>query len=359
MGGYFRGLAYSLGDEDSRIERDILPYNAGRVLTVAGSGGRVIPLLARAPEVLEAVDISPEQIAFTRFRLAALSALDVEEYTHLLGYGPKPLVGEPRRKLIAALPFPDAEKEIMQGLHQNHLETPLVYTGKFEKALKQFSGIIGAVLGKRVRELFEITELSEQRRFLETRFPSRRWKLIVGLLGNATLLNALLYKGDFPRKNRPESHFRIYEGIFRHLFERVLARESFFLQMLMLGEVSYTQGFPVECDPETYAQARTALSRARIELRIGDITEFPAECADGIDFVSLSDVPSFLEADAENEILSGLASRMAPGGRVVVRGHLRKLPPLDPPLRDITGSFSDLIATETTNLWRIAVGERG
>ncbi|MEX0914471.1 MAG: DUF3419 family protein, partial [Wenzhouxiangellaceae bacterium] len=245
MGNYFGGLAYSLGDEDSRIERELLPYRASRVLTIAGSGGRVVPLLARAPRRLEAVDISPWQIAFTRFRLAALSTLDSEEYARLLGYGREPLLGELRHKLITALPLLDADRSLIGEVHRAHPETPLIYTGKFEKTLKRFSSIIRAVLGNHILELFEITDLSEQHAFLQSRFPRKRWKLLVGLLGNATFLNAVLYKGEFPKKNRPGSHFRIYSDIFHGLFERVLVRESFFLQMLMLGEVSYSQGFPV------------------------------------------------------------------------------------------------------------------
>lgn len=358
MGNYFRGLAYSLGDEDSVVECEILPYRAGHVVTVAGSGGRVIPLLARAPERLDAIDISPEQIAFTRFRLAALSKLNAGEYARLLGYGTDPLLGEPRRRLISSLSLPEADKDLIGEFHQRHAETPLVYSGKFEQMLRRFSRVIRTVLGKRARELFEITELSEQRRFLKTRFPGRRWKLLVGVLGNSALLNAVLYKGDFPRKNLPGSHFRIYEEIFNRLFDRVLARESFFLQMLILGEVSFAEGFPVECDPATYALARAALGEARVEVRAGDITRSLETPAGGIDFISLSDVPSFLGADAERGILSRLAPQISSGGRIVVRAHLRTLPPIDPPLRDVTGEFSGLIERETTNLWRIAVAER-
>ena len=46
---YFNQLNYTLGNEDTSLELAILPERVGHVFSVAGSGGRVVPLLAKFP----------------------------------------------------------------------------------------------------------------------------------------------------------------------------------------------------------------------------------------------------------------------------------------------------------------------
>ena len=62
---FFNKLNYTMSNEDTQFEYDLLDYNQGHVLCIAGSGSRVIPLLAKKPKRLSISDYSIEQLALT------------------------------------------------------------------------------------------------------------------------------------------------------------------------------------------------------------------------------------------------------------------------------------------------------
>ena len=60
---YFKSLNYSLANEDTWPEvRLMRKWKPKKILSVAGSGGRSLPLLAGNPESLHVVDLSEEQL---------------------------------------------------------------------------------------------------------------------------------------------------------------------------------------------------------------------------------------------------------------------------------------------------------
>ena len=62
---YFSKLNYSFANEDTTVEMEILPKGAQRVVCVAGSGSRVLPLLAKKPHKLVCADLSEQQLYIT------------------------------------------------------------------------------------------------------------------------------------------------------------------------------------------------------------------------------------------------------------------------------------------------------
>jgi S-adenosylmethionine-diacylglycerol 3-amino-3-carboxypropyl transferase len=83
---YFSDLNYTLSNEDTRIEFDLLPENAERVFSIAGSGARCLPLISKNPKYLDVIDMSVSQLYLCELRLAAMKTLSYEEYLFLLGY---------------------------------------------------------------------------------------------------------------------------------------------------------------------------------------------------------------------------------------------------------------------------------
>ena len=348
---YFTHLNYSLGDEDSRIELGMCPRDAPHVLAVAGSGGRALPLLARHPKRLTCVDILEEQLALTALRLAALRALDHPAYTAFLGYPPQPMTPEQRRQCFAKLELDPQTRASLQNLFERHRWQPIIYLGRFEQTMIRFSKIVRLFVGRRGRAIFEQPDLEAQQAYWRSRFPHQGWWLAVTLLGNAAALNAVLYKGEFPKKNVPESSRTVYRKLFARLLGEMPARQSFFLQLVFLGKLHYAEGNTVECDPEVFAAAKTAAAHCQIELRRGDVME---QISDDVAFVSLSDVPSFFGgSDREQTFLQEARNRLKPGALVVYRGHLRLPDPNTSGFAEITDQYADLIASERTQLWRI------
>jgi S-adenosylmethionine-diacylglycerol 3-amino-3-carboxypropyl transferase len=208
--------------------------------------------------------------------------------------------------------------------------------------------------GKAGRGLFEARSREEQEAYLRTRFPHTAWKAVLLLLGNSAVLNSLLYKGDFPKKNIPGSAYSIYRDVFSRLFGACLARESFFLQMVFFGGLRFAEGNPIECEPDVYARAKAALGRTEVRYVQGDIFE-TARREGGIDFVSLSDVPSFLQGPREESFLQEVRPGLVPDAIVITRGHLRVPRPDTRGFELITSSYEGALKSERTQLWQVQV----
>jgi S-adenosylmethionine-diacylglycerol 3-amino-3-carboxypropyl transferase len=132
-------------------------------------------------------------------------------------------------------------------------------------------------------------------------------------------------------------------------------RQSFFLQLAFLGALRYPEGNPIECDRQVYRAARAALAAVDVRFLHRDI--FDAACKDDppFDFVSLSDVPSFLPDVAAGAFLQRLKRQLSPNALVVSRGHLRVIKPADDGFENVSSSYASLFAEETTQLWTIQV----
>ncbi|TFH77032.1 DUF3419 family protein [Pseudomonas kribbensis] len=356
MADYFDQLNYTLGDEDTTLEYAILPRHARHVLGIAGCGGRLLPLLAANPLRMTCSDISAPQLAFTRLRLALLEQTDHESFMEFMGYRMESLRAR-RRSIFQQLILPPADRRWLFGLFQSRQWDAPIYMGAFEQTLKRLAKITGLFTGKAGRGIFQYGCLEEQTEYYRKRFPLKRWKAVIALLGNAAVLNSLLYKGSFPPNNLGISSRAAYLEIFHRLFSSQVVRESFFLQMLFFGELRYPQGFPLECDPAIFQRAREGLQQCELRVVQADILD----CVDGetgIDFVSLSDVPSFMPETAGTHVLQHLAPALAENARVVMRGHLHVVQPDCAGFCDITHQYQAEIAREKTQLWRVQVYRR-
>ncbi|MFJ7313907.1 DUF3419 family protein [Pseudomonas sp. NPDC098747] len=353
MADYFERLNYALGDEDAALEYTILPQRARHVVGVAGSGGRLLPLLARGPARMTCTDISAPQLAFTRLRLALLEQTDYASFMDFMGYHPGILPSR-RQSVLQQLDLPRADRSWLAELFRaRHWQAP-IYMGAFEQTLQRLAKVNRLFTGEAGREIFQCGDLGAQTDYYRTRFPLRRWQAVIALLGNAAVLNSLLYKGAFPPNNLGISSRAAYLDIFHTLFTTQIVRESFFLQMLFFGELCYPQGFPLECDPRIFKSAREAIQQCELRIVQADILDCAAKHTD-VDFVSLSDVPSFMPEAVGASVLQRLRPSLADEALVVMRGHLHIVQPDCAGFCDISARYQDAIAREKTQLWRVQV----
>jgi S-adenosylmethionine-diacylglycerol 3-amino-3-carboxypropyl transferase len=342
-------LNYSLGDEDSAVEHALLADNPDHVMAVAGGGGRNVPLLARAPARLTLIDILPEQLHLTRLRLEALRAWELPVYQGFLGYPPEPMTPRDRRAHFEQLLLPAETRDYLNRAFTKAGWEPIAYMGKFEQTLIKLSKVVRLFTGKRGAGIFECADLDQQQRYYHDCFPHWAWRLVVLLLGNSTVLNSLLYRGEFPKKNVPGSAFGIYNRIFKRLLHDLPARRSFFLQLVFFGRIRYPEGNPIECDPKLYAAARRALTTAKVTISQDDVV---VAADPSVDVVYLSDVPSFFNADRERSFMRDLHGRLREGAVVAYRGHLRIPHPDLTGFEPLTAPIAAALREERTQLWQ-------
>ena len=232
----------------------------------------------------------------------------------------------------------------------------LLYEGKWEKTFTGVPKLLRRIVGTRYDEIFRFTDLKEQNAYFDRELNHQAWlivpRLVLRAFGNAAFFNAFLYKGSFVKKNLSETHFEIYRNAFRKLFYQDLTRSNFFLQLIFLGHLYYTEGNPIEAHQEIFSAVKESLKEKKVTLKQSDLLKIAAEDTQKFDFVSLSDVPSYFSGEVEVNYLQTLAQGLNEGALVVVRCYLRVpegtvLDGYD----DVTAQYQDLVKAEKTQIY--------
>ena len=92
----------------------------------------------------------------------------------------------------------------------------------------------------------------------------------------------------------------------------------------------------------------------RVEGGAGRYFRLRRQCRD-VDFVSLSDVPSFLPPAVGTSVLQRIRPALGEQALTVIRGHLHVVKPDCQGFCDVTAQFQNAIAREKTQLWRVQV----
>jgi S-adenosylmethionine-diacylglycerol 3-amino-3-carboxypropyl transferase len=362
---YFKSLNYSLANEDTwpevRLMRKWKPKN---IVSVAGSGGRSLPLLAGNPSDLQVIDLSLQQLWLGSLREETIRKCSHEDFLLFWGYPPFETVAYNRRRkeIFSTLELEAPARNYFQTLFETVSWNTILYEGKWEKTFHKFSFVTRILLGPRLlHESLSCLSTEEQKVFFTEKFPASRWDLVFKILGNATVFNALLYKGHFVKKNVPESHFEYYKSAFSRIFSQTLLRTNFFAQLCFFGKIVTKEAIPVEGDGEVFAAMKSWLLRHRTKSFQGNILELiPKESSlSGIDFLSFSDVPSYFEGETEKNYLQIVRPKISIGGVVIIRNYLRL--PENPDLTgyvDISSEVSEAFFDERVQMYMVKAYRR-
>lgn len=356
---YFSKLNYTLANEDTTLELEILPERVQHLLSVAGSGGRVLPLLAKKPSHVTCVDVASEQLYLTEMRFESLRDLSHEDFLAFWGYPPRVATAQERKSLFEKLKLSTPAREYLSQYFSSRNWESILYDGKWEQTFAKLSQLNRLATGTRGAGLFHALQEKEYFEYLEKKFPKRAWLLVLAISGNATLFNALLYKGHFPKKNIPESFIEFYRDAFDRLFKQGLARKNFFLQLCFFGKIIFSEGCPIECDPEVFAQAKEGIQNAKVQYARGDLIETIQRSQIPCDFVSLSDVPSYFSGEREQNFMDVIAENVSVGGFVVLRNYLHIPEKLNTSkFETVTAQYQSWIDREKVQMYKIDIFKR-
>ena len=113
---FFKGLNYTLGNEDTTVEVELVKYfRPKNILSICGSGGRSLPLAAFGCECLHLLDLSKEQILLAKLKEATYKQLTYDEFLLFWSYYPNPSNqnGEERKALFFKLSLEKEELKLM------------------------------------------------------------------------------------------------------------------------------------------------------------------------------------------------------------------------------------------------------
>lgn len=325
---YFSDLNYTLANEDTRVELELLPERADRVFCIAGSGSRVFPLLAKNPQKLVIVDMSESQLYLAELRIQAARKLSYEEWLFFLGYrgglqNSTRLEGDDRLELFERLELTSECRRYWVERSEGWKARGFILLGRWEGHFQKLGRIFREGLRCDFSPIFEAQSLPEQIELWHKHWPKLRFRSFLKVAASEYVFNKYLYKGHFAgsdghrTERRSPSDFLNEE--FTRLFHTQLVRKNYFMQILFLGRLRYEEGLPVEAYQHVYEKARTA--GTEISYRRGNLLEILPE--EAWDFVSLSDTVSYLPTNAANDLLQNLSPKIRAGATVVIRSFMR------------------------------------
>jgi S-adenosylmethionine-diacylglycerol 3-amino-3-carboxypropyl transferase len=319
---YFQGLNYTLANEDTWVEYDLLPENVQSVFTVCGSGSRAIPFLAKNPVEMHVVDLSDAQLRLFRLRLASIKALNYEEYLYFLGYtNTSP---HNRLDLFKQLDLSSDDQIFWQSHASFWKENGFIYLGKWERHFMMLGKIYHYVTRTNLYPIFASHDLIDQQKNLRLYWKSRHFKLYSKILLNEWIANKLLYKGHFAgSKDLKTTKVTTAQYVYREftdLLENTWVKENYFMQMIFLGKVIFPEAFPCECDKIIFDKVKK--SQTKVYYHQKDLLSLVKEKPH--DFYSLSDTFSYMTDAMVKDFLSALPTSIPYASKIVIRTFMRK-----------------------------------
>jgi len=355
---YFYALNYTLANEDTEFEYDITQaLKPKKIISVCGSGSRAIPLITSETQELILVDLSKYQLMLAALRVEATKEFSFDEFLLFWGYPPfkSDENNLKRKELFEKLHLDLETSNYFKGLFEYHQWNSILYIGKWEKTFKFFSKVVRKIMGEKVlHDLFNQDTLSDQQDYIKTKFPKLKWKLIMSILGNKSLFNALLYKGDFIKKNVDESYIQYYDQAFNHLMNHDMVKKSFFMQLCFLGEIQYQEGNLIEAREAVFKKTKKNLKNTKVTYLEKDIISAIKDEKD-VDYVSLSDVPSYFSDELEKNFFQMLKPGLSDQAIVVNRNYLRIPNANRSGYTDITETYQEALLDEKVQMYRIEV----
>lgn len=324
---YFSDLNYSLSNEDTQIEYEIMPLGANRVFSIAGSGARCLPLLAKNPVHMDIVDFSLPQLYLTELRIAATKALTYEEFLFFLGYRGA-LQGEStpshhRRHLFQKLSLGEECRQYWLQNEEVWQKQGFILLGRWEKHFQKIGKIFRDYLQCDFTAIFLAQSLPEQIQLYQKMWPKWRWNAFLRIAASEYVFNKFLYQGHFSgdAKHRTEAKapYEFIKDEFERVFLTQMLRKNYFMQILFLGRIQFEEGLPFEAHRQIYEQVQNSTTSIRYFNR--DLTE--ALQISTYDFISLSDTISYLSPELIETLKLRLTQQTNKNARVVMRSFMR------------------------------------
>lgn len=318
MNHFFSRLRYSFGNEDWRTEEQAVNIQpTDHVLCITASGDRPLNLLRRKCQKMVCLDANPAQNYLLQLKSVAMRNLDYPDYLAFLGVSPS----RTRRQMLRHL-LPDMRAGAVQFWlkHEKMIEKGILYQGTVERLTRLLAKGFNLAQGKKIKRLFSINDLEEQKKFLQEEWSHRFWQRLFGLALNP-LISPLYIKDPglinvgSAIKPGPYLYERICASLDQHL-----ARENLLLSLILRGHVSSEAFSPYLIENEV---SMIKNRQSALEIHTTDLLKYlDALHGPTFDVFSLSDVASYLSYPRFVSLLNQMIRTAKPGARFCLRQFL-------------------------------------
>ena len=234
---------FGISQDDFLVEEKALPINSGNLLCVASGGEVPLSLIAKHNISIDAVDVSLNQIRLCRLKAGAVQSLEPHESASFLGFAKKNEVLRATyfEKVAKILPKDDLE---FWNKNTSLITKGVIGNSRFEKYLLFFCRLFGRYIGKRkILELVNMESVESQKVYFDKHISKSLIKWIFRVVFSSTLYGnrGLDTQGLIHQKGSLGTQFYLK---FRDFFTSTPAKNNFYLQFYLLGQVVFEQALP-------------------------------------------------------------------------------------------------------------------
>jgi S-adenosylmethionine-diacylglycerol 3-amino-3-carboxypropyl transferase len=357
MNTIFNALNFTLGNEDNHLEHKLLSTGLNHVMCVAGSGVPPMALLSKSPRILSCVDTAIEQLYMTELRIETARQLSYESFLSFWSYPGFTIEPHERKSLFDTLILRHETKRFFIIYFEKVDWCSILYAGRFEKIWNITATPFRLLMGNALQDMFHLSNLEEQRTFLKTKFPKKRFEIFIFFAAFLSSLSLKILK-DIIHVNIKQSMYEFYHNIYYSLLQNFYIKENFLLQFAFTGKLVSLEACPPECNPAIFSQIKKNIETCDIRYIHGDILDAAKNCEELINFIDLSNVPSFFKGEREQLFLQEIKPMLDKKALVLNRYHLHIPEGIDSRgFNNITQDIKDIINNEATQLYNIELYE--
>jgi S-adenosylmethionine-diacylglycerol 3-amino-3-carboxypropyl transferase len=330
---YSRNLVYNACWEDPAIDRQALALGPDDTMLVISSAGcNVLDYALLGPKQIHAVDANPRQIALLELKIAAIRALEYDDYFAIFGEGcHRDFKNLYEQKLRAQLsPFAQA----WWDKHWNW------FAGKHGSFY--FHGLSGIVargvrayfklrpgLADAINALLDAKSLTEQQAIYDERVSPLLWNKTVNWVISRQFVMSLLGV-PYPQRKLVEAQHaggvsRFIRDAVEYVFRQLPLADNYFYRVYITGR------YRRDCCPEYLKEAGFNALKAgladRISLHTTTVTELLSSNPTPISRFVLLDHMDWMSSyypDALVEEWNAILNRATPGARILLRSAQSK-----------------------------------
>jgi S-adenosylmethionine-diacylglycerol 3-amino-3-carboxypropyl transferase len=324
----FESIRYAQLWEDADVLITALDTGArhaprATLVSICSAGDNALAMLMLDPERVVVLDLSQAQIECLNLRIGAYRNLEHSEFLQLMGSRASDQRAELMAKALRSAS--DATRDFWLARQDDVIAYGAGGCGKFERYFRLFKNRILPFVHSRatVDAIFQPREPHAREEFLEKRWNSWRWKLMMSLFFSRFAMGRL---------GRDKAFFDHVDGSVAAHVQRRLHHaavtcdptENPYLYWIMYA--GHGEHLPMAWRAENYEVIRDRLGR--LDIRHGALEAFVStgETADGF---NLSDIFEYMSPEVFEAVYGDILKASNPGARLVYWNMMapRRVPP--------------------------------
>lgn len=233
------------------------------VLSITSGGCNTLALLLEGPRSVTALDFNPLQSFFLYLKMAAIQALDYQDFLEFLGVRESGKRGAYYEKLR---PHLHEDARDWWDRNQETIHKGVIRVGRYDQYLALFrQRVLPRIHSpKRIREALRPKSLSEQKDFYSRIWNNRRWRLTFRFFFGKTLLGRLGRDPAFFKYVKTQNVGENFLKRTEHVFTEIPLDTNYFVEYILTGEFRDPNKAHPYLWERNYLRLRELLPRLRV-----------------------------------------------------------------------------------------------